>query len=179
MGYAIVVDTSVARSAGTSGKSVPEACRQTLLAILNHGHRVAMSEPIRNEWMKPRNTDSNPYASLFSLHWLTQMQSRGRVVSIILEEDSPFCRRCMQALQQDRQTISSVDQVKKDFHLVETALKADRRVISLDNKIVHHLSYLKGTAEEICSVIWVDPVNHQAEAWLRGGAPDIIEHHIC
>jgi len=44
MGYAIVIDVSVARAAGTSGKPEPEACRRALAALRDFGHRVAMSQ---------------------------------------------------------------------------------------------------------------------------------------
>lgn len=179
MGLAIVVDASVARAAGESGKPQPEACRQSLLAILNHGYRLAMSAPLRAEWMKPRSDNALPYASLFALRWLTQMQSAGRVEEITLAENSALRQRCLQALQEDRQTVTSVEAVSKDLHLVETALQADRRVLSLDIRIVHHLEKLQEIAAEICSVMWVHPVKHPAEAWLREGAPEKSDYRIC
>jgi len=149
------------------------------LAILNHGHRLAMSAPIRTEWMKSRSDKTIPYASLFALRWLTQMQSAGRVEEITLAENSALRQRCLQALQKDRQTATSIEAVSKDFHLVETALQADRRVLSLDIKIVHHLAKLQEIAAEICSVIWVHPLNHPAEAWLLEGAPEKSDYRIC
>lgn len=50
MGYTIVIDASVARAAGESGKPEPSACRATLLAMLTHNHKVAMSVSLRGEW---------------------------------------------------------------------------------------------------------------------------------
>ncbi len=179
MGFAIVVDASVARSAGESGKPQPEACRQALLAILDHNHRLAMSALVRKEWMKTRPGNPIPYATLFALRWLTQMQSAGRVDEITLEENSPLRQRCLGSLQHNNQTITSVGAVAKDFHLVETALQADQRVVSLDVKIVGHLARLRETAEEICSVMWVHPVIHQSETWLRDGAPGRTDCRVC
>lgn len=165
MGLAIVVDASVARAAGESGKPQPEACRQSLLAILNHGHRLAMSAPIRTEWMKSRSDKTIPYASLFALRWLTQMQSAGRVEEITLAENSALRQRCLQALQEDRQTVTSVEAVSKDFHLVETALQADRRVLSLDKRIVHHLEKLQEIACGYCDEYYTVEAGVMVKVW--------------
>lgn len=180
MGFAIVVDVSVARSASESGKPQPEACRRALLALRDNAHRLALSASGRKEWLKKRSEQSPlPYASLFALRWLTDMQSAGRVVEIGLEANSVLRQRCLQALQNNPQTATLVNPVSKDFHLVETALLSDQRVISLDAKIVQHLAQLQDTAEDICRVMWVHPIAHSAEDWLKNGAPAEARLFIC
>ena|SRR5271157_5927464 len=182
MGYDIVIDASVARAAGTSGKPDPEACRHALAAVRDFGHKVAMSKPVREEWMKSeseRDGHHHLYASLLALGWLVDMQSSGRVDPIDLEENSALRQRCLQGLQNNPQTSSSVNPVAKDFHLVETALKSDRRVLSLDKKMFGHLGHLQHIAIEVCAVMWVNPIINPAEKWLRAGAPETPGYHVC
>lgn len=182
MGYAIVIDVSVARGAGTSGKPQPEACRRALAAVRDFGHRVAMSKDVFREWMKMTSEIDGPvrpYASLIAIQWLKDMRSSDLVVDIHLEENSALRQRCLQGLQQIPQALSSVDPVTKDFHLVETALKSDNRVLSLDRRMFNHLGYLQEVANEVCQVMWVNPVANQAEEWLRDDAPDTDEYHVC
>lgn len=179
MGYAIVVDVSVARSAGVSGKPEPEACRRSLLALMEYNHRLVMNQAIREEWFKLRPEHQTPYASLFAQRWLVEMQQRGRVQEVPLAINSMLRQRCVNALREDRRTSGAVAAVEKDFHLVETALQVDRRVISLDMRIVNHLAQLKESVNEICPVMWVHPVNHHAEMWLQEGAPEKPAYYIC
>lgn len=180
MGYAIVIDASVARAAGESGKPEPSACRATLLAMLTHNHKVAMSVSLRGEWMKPRPDTHSPYATAFALRWLTQMQSQRRVIDITSSPDSEALRnRCIAALDQNPQTKTSAPAVAKDFHLVDLALQTDRRVVSLDRKIVTHLALLKDSTPEICPIMWLHPVQHDAAEWLRNGGFEDEQYYVC
>jgi len=182
MGYAIVVDTSVARSAGTSGKPLPEACRKVLAAIYNYDHKVAISKSVHAEWMKPiqgRDGQRRSYASLIAIQWLKDMQSAGRVENVILEVNSALRQRALQGLKSNPQVSSSAGPVEKDFHLVETALLSNNRVISLDARMFHHLGNLQEIANEVCAVMWVNPVQQNAADWLEAGANDKPEYHVC
>lgn len=182
MGYAIVVDVSVARGAGTSSKPEPEACRRALAAMRDSGHRVAMSSNVFGEWMKltkMRDDIIRSYASIIAIQWLKDMRSSGRVDDIVLETDSELRQRAVQGLQSRRQTSSSAGPVAKDFHLVETALQADKRVLSLDQRMFGHLGNLQEITNEVCAVMWVNPINNPAEEWLRAGAPDTPGYHVC
>jgi hypothetical protein len=182
MGRSIVVDVSVARGAGVSGKPQPEACRRVLATMRDFGHQVAMSKDVYNEWIKlTKGIDGQlrTYASLIAIQWLKDMRSSGRVDDIALEENSALRQRCLQGLQQNSKTSSSVAPVTKDFHLVETALKSDNRVLSLDQKMFAHLGHLQEIANDVCQVMWVNPVINQAEEWLKNDAPDTSEYHVC
>lgn len=180
MGYAIVIDASVARAASESGKPEPSACRATLLAMLTHNHKVAMSASLCGEWMKPRPDTHSPYATAFALRWLTQMQSQQRVVEIHATPDSEALRhRCIVASDQNPQTTTSAPAVAKDFHLVDLALQTDRRVVSLDRKIVTRLALLKDSTPEICPIMWLHPVQHDAAEWLRNGGFEDEQYYVC
>ncbi len=182
MGYAIVVDVSVARAAGASGKPEPEACRRALIAMRDFGHRVAMSREVYDEWkktIKRNDGQSRSYASLISIQWLTNMRSSNRVEDIVLEANSDLRQRSIQGLQNDPKISSSAGPVAKDFHLVETALRSDHRVLSLDQKMFSHLGNLQEIANEVCAVMWVNPHRDAAEGWLQAGAPERADFHVC
>lgn len=129
--------------------------------------------------MRLRSNRPVPYASLFALQWLADMQSAGRIQMVKLARNSRLRQRCLNALTNNPHTQNLALAVAKDFHLVETALKADQRVLSLDERIVGHLAHLKNTASDICTMMWVHPVIHQASDWLEQGAPDRPAYHIC
>ncbi len=54
-----------------------------------------MSKQLFSEWLKIRPDTHVPYATLFALRWLTDMQSQNRVDNIHLEENSSLRQRCL------------------------------------------------------------------------------------
>ena len=38
---------------------------------------------------------------------------------------------------------------------------------------------LEEIKNEICAVMWVNPITDPAEAWLIAGAPDTPHYHVC
>ena len=168
----IVVDTSVARAVGESGKQPAKACRDSLAAILQDKHyHLAMNDTLKREWLKVRE-EGSPYASRFALAWLTDMESEQRVK--MFTECRDFIDQCIQASAQ-----LAASAIQKDLHLVDLALQADQRVLSTDEKIVGHLRRLGARIPAICPILWVHPVDHDAPAWLAGGAPNRADCRIC
>ena len=174
----IVVDTSVARAVGESGKQPAKACRDSLAAILQDKHyRLAMNDTLKREWLKEREEgeegeESSPYASRFALAWLTDMESEQRVK--MFTECRDFIDQCIQASAQ-----LAASAIQKDLHLVDLALQADQRVLSTDKKIVGHLRQLGARVPEVCPILWVHPVDHDAPTWLAQGAPNRADCRIC
>jgi len=52
-------------------------------------------------------------------------------------------------------------------------------VLSIDEKMFGHLGKLREIANEVCAIMWVNPVNDPAKAWLEAGAPDTPDYHVC
>ncbi len=169
----IVVDTSVARAVGESGKQPAKACRDSLAAILQDKHyHLAMNDTLKREWLKVREKGST-YASRFALAWLTDMESEQRVKTFSERKD--FINQCIQA----SASLAAASAIQKDLHLVDLAIQADHRVLSTDKKIVGHLRRLGARILAICPILWVHPVDHDAPAWLAGGAPARDDCRIC
>ena len=171
----IVVDTSVARAASEKDKQPAKACRDSLEAIRkDERYRLAINDTLKHEWLKEREEgeESSPYASRFALAWLTDMESEQRVK--MFTECRDFIDQCIQASAQ-----LAASAIQKDLHLVDLALQADQRVLSKDKKIVGHLRQLGKHVPEVCPILWVHPVDHDAPAWLAGGAPNRADCRIC
>jgi hypothetical protein len=176
----IVVDTSVARAVGESGKQPAKACRDSLAAILQDKHyHLAMNDALKREWLKEKEEGekggekSSSYASRFALAWLTDMEREDRVKTFSERKD--FINQCIQA----SASLAAASAIQKDLHLVDLALLADQRVLSKDKKIVGHLRQLGKHVPEVCPILWVHPVDHDAPAWLAGGAPARDDCRIC
>lgn len=179
MSFAIVVDVSVARAAGESSSSSAQKCRSSLDGISNHGHRLAMSQPIQTEWLKPKSAAQelqtwNVYASRYALQWLTNMTTKGRVVWLDLGNMESLRDQMLHATPENLVPI-----VTKDVHILLTALATDRRVLSLDDKIAFHFGNLGQEIVAICDVLWLNPVTKPATEWLHDGAIDRDEWHLC
>ena len=171
----IVVDTSVARAAGESEDRTAQACFNSLEAILaESSYLAAFNRSLLREWLKKikdRRGRERRYASCYASEWFLKM--RGRLV--ILPERKDFINQCMQA----GASLAAASAIRKDLHLVDLAIQADHRVLSTDKKIVGHLRQLGAHVPEVCPILWVHPVNHDAPTWLAGGAPARDDCRIC
>jgi site-specific recombinase XerC len=62
--------------------------------------------------------------------------------------------------------------VRKDLHLIESALDSDGRVISRDKSMRQILHGMILEVPEMESVKWVNPEDGKCLAWVMMGAPD-------
>jgi hypothetical protein len=177
MGYAIVVDVSVARAASESPNLVAMKCREILDCISEYDHQLALSKPVQDEWFKSRVGHGelyNQYASYYTLQWFVKMVSERRIVWIEIDDQVSLMNKIVEcALLQDQA------QIKKDVHLVATALKSDKRVLSCDDKIRKHFQKIGATVKELCEILWLNPINMPAAKWISSGAPNDIQYLLC
>ncbi len=87
----LVLDTNVVAAA--SPKDIPlqpKICREVLLTIKDHGHKVVMTAKTRQEWDK--------HQSPFAIEWRTNMETRGRIEHLRDEDIDPMlCERITSA----------------------------------------------------------------------------------
>lgn len=143
----LVIDTSVARSAGETEHPVSAACRETLLAVLNICHRVALTNTIRVEW--------HDHMSNFTRKWLRSMVARKKAVMDAAETTVVIDDNGLAA--KDREII------EKDRCLLEAALSADRIIITRDESFRNALG---NRATGIPPIVWRNPETDGTE-WLR------------
>ena len=77
-----------------------------------------------------------------------------------------FSERIINQCKQTSASLAAASAIHKDLHLVDLALLANQRVPS----IVGHLRRLGARVPEVCPILWVHPVDHDAPDWLVGGA---------
>ena len=155
----LVIDADVAKSAGESEHLTSRACRKFLEAVLNVGHRVVMTDAIREEWHR--------HMSPYSRKWQTRMWGRRRVDFIEGERDEQLRQRIDGAVTRDQKAI-----VAKDIHLIEAAIATDRLITSRDKRARRAFGDAADAMSELRRVVWVDPTcdGEKPIDWLQNGA---------
>ena len=180
MPYRIVVDADIARSASDrSADEVALICCRTLECFDRGGHHLAMSAPLLQEWLKPR--EDRPagayYASRFSYTWLANMRSRRRIFQVDPSKTPSMLDQVIQALGA-QQNPTFRGEIEKDIHLADAALAADGRVISCDRAFRRRLARAGGQVEQLRPLLWLHPQDHNAPDWLLADAPDLPEYRL-
>lgn len=155
----LVIDASVARAAGFSEQAVSSATRQFLNSVLDICHRMALTEPIREEWRR--------HQSKFTERWRLSMYARRKIVLLPNNEDAGLTARLQNANQpQDRQS------TLKDIPLILAARQADGIVVSRDDN-----ARMLFQVRELRDIMWVNPVPEpdRVKEWLEDGAPEVEE----
>jgi len=149
----LVVDASVARSAGETEHPVSCCCRESLLAIHEICHRLVMTEAIQVEWRR--------HASRFTRKWLVSMYAKKKVhpcEGIPLGHVDEACAEL---------SASDQDGLRKDLCLVEGACAGDGIVVTRDDAIVgiwgkcHHRFGLTR------QIRWINPQTDGVQALER------------
>lgn len=159
----LVIDTSIARSAGTTENPISKSCREFLEEIVRVGHYISVNKELVQEWQKHRSN--------FSLQWLSYMQRRGRVKFVqCVESKVKVLSECVNATESITQNQKNA--VRKDFLLLHCAWASDELVASMDEKMRELLATLSAECPDIGSVVWVNPVRLEDEAlvWVKSGA---------
>lgn len=172
-----MIDTSVARAASLSQKQIAVQCWETLETFKSYDYCLAMSGPLQNEWLKrepDRPADSWAYyVSRYALTWLTAMEAGARIAWVDLPVESTLRDTIMATAYQIYPSESHAPEaIVKDILLVETALLADHRVISLNDRERRRFQHLASHIADLRSVFWTDPQREDVPAWLRAGAPE-------
>jgi hypothetical protein len=161
----LVIDASVARSAGGAGATFPASkhCRDFLLQMRLRSHRVVFTEPVYAEWKKHEST--------FARTWRASMVARKMLVRSQVPED-PVLR---DELKEAGETERGRSAMTKDAHLIEAALAMDRTVVSLDDAVRALFGAATKCVAVLRDVIWANPAKPAENClkWLDDGArPD-------
>ena len=159
----LVIDCSIAHAAGPEEAKHPTSkhCRDFLLAVLRICHRIGMSPAVAEEWKRHR--------SGFARQWLVRMHARKKVVLIEAEENPPL----REALAAFATTDGSREAMLKDAHLLEAAIRSDRRIAALDETVRRLFSEIARKHKPIREICWVNPdvKFDEVAQWLEAGAP--------
>lgn len=174
--YAIVIDTSVARSASETQNPTSIHCRESLEALDRSGHALAMSDPLWEEWN--RKVLDRPagfwdkYASRYAMGWYVSMQQRHRVRWADLPVNNALRNQALASASTIWPGSHVPEEIGKDFFLIETAMATDWRVISLNDRQRRQFKQIAQGVPDIGAILWIDPDREDATGWLRAGAPE-------
>lgn len=160
----LVIDASVARSAGGEHASYPRSknCRDFLSAVLTICHHIVLTPEISKE--------EREHWSSFSRKWLDRMYGRKKVHYVGNPVNADLRGRIEHALRNATEKERAA--VRKDFLLIEAALLADRTVVSLDDIARNLFARTAQTVGELRGFAWVNPDRAEEEPilWLENGA---------
>jgi hypothetical protein len=159
MSRRIVVDASVAASAGEHVHPSSQRCREFMLDMLTICHKVVMSKDIKTEW--------EMHASNFSIKWLAAMRGKGKVVHVQPEPGDLWDQ-----IQGAREwTAKESAAMEKDLLLLVAALESDHLIASCDEKVRQLFAEAAVHLRHLKSIMWVNPTaddGHHGD-WLHAG----------
>lgn len=162
MSRRIVVDASVARSAGESQLPVSSRSREFLQAMLRICHQVVMTPEIRQEWRRHRST--------YSSRWLAIMTSKRKVFNAPVDHARQDA--LVAAILASNLGVRQRREAEKDCLLVSAAWAADNLVASNDDRVRKLLASQVDITPDLARLVWVNPTA-PAETpiqWLESGA---------
>lgn len=138
----LVVDASVARSAGETDHPLSSSCRECLEAIRTICHRVAVTPAILAEW--------NRHMSRFTRKWQRSMAARRKPLEFV----------AVAGVGVDTTKYDQADreQVEKDACLLEAALAADHVIVTRDDALKLALEKRPDGKALSKSITWINPV---------------------
>jgi hypothetical protein len=141
----LVIDADVAVAAGDREVEPSRICTAFLEAVREHGHHVAMSSHLLDEWKR--------HQSRFARIWLLSMYARRRVEKVEAPADRTFRSRLEAAAPTQR--VAEI--MLKDAHLIELACGAGGHIISLDEEARNAFRAAARAVAELRGLCWVNP----------------------
>ena len=115
----LIIDASVAQSAGETNHPTSSACREFLSAVLTICHRAVITGEMRKEW--------NKHQSRYTRKWQRSMVARKKIRYDIKPD--------ILSLNLDSFEQKQRESVEKDLLLLEAAFAADREIVTRDNAL--------------------------------------------
>ncbi|MGB8346448.1 MAG: hypothetical protein WCD86_16300 [Ktedonobacteraceae bacterium] len=161
MSRRIVVDASVAKSAGNGTHPTSRMCREFLLDMMNICHKIVISQEILTEWKN--------HASFFSVSWLAAMRGKRKVLMVHPEAGGSYVISVHEA---SKFTPKEIVAMEKDLLLILAALETDRLIASCDSTARDLFARASSQIYDIKNIIWVNPNDATSDCgdWLKSGA---------
>lgn len=161
----LVVNASVARAAGgeEATVSVSISCTEFLEIFRDKcPHHVVMTPELSEEWEENQ--------SKFAATWLRSMIARKRFDYV----EPPVNQALRNEIEGTATSENEIEDMQKDFHLLEAAQETDQTIISLDEAIRQLFARASQRVGEIRDIVWVNPertADEEPLVWLQNGAP--------
>lgn len=156
----LVIDANIAQSAG--GLDVPSSrySRECLNAVLGNDHVAVFGQPLRDEWKE--------HSSLHSRRWWRSMVARKRIEFLDGAEFAVHLESSCACLKHDRWK----EDLRKDFHLVQSALASDRTILSNEREFPKYVSIACVTVRVLSGLYYANPSleGESCIQWIQAGA---------
>ena len=161
----LVVNASVAGAAGgeEATASVSISCTEFLETFRDEcPHHVVMTPELSEEWEENQ--------SRFAATWLRSMIARKRFDYV-----EPLVNQASRdEIEGTATSENEIEDMQKDFHLLEAARETDHTIISLDETVRGLFARAAQHVGEIRDIVWVNPertADEEPLVWLQNGAP--------
>jgi len=160
-----VIDADIARSASVTEYPDSRNCRIFLEKIREYKHYIVMTAEIKKEWDK--------HKSVFSRKWLANMIAKRKYKFYIVNDSEKFAKKLKNF------EISDKDEniARKDSHLIDAALKADKFIASGDDTARNVFVLIAEKEIDLKKIYWVNPKKSSSEIinWLQSNEKLSIE----
>lgn len=156
----LVIDANIAQSAGISQVPDSRYSRECLNAVLEHRHIAVFSSPLRAEW--------RVHKSLHARRWWRSMMARKRIEyaegSEYAQHLDPACG-CLERK-------SWKDDLRKDFHLVQSALASDHIILSNERNLPGFVAIACRKVRVLSTLYYANPAVEREPCigWIKAGA---------
>ena len=153
-GRLVIIDACVAQRS--------RVCRALFEAVKDICHRMAMTEPLRDEWIRHETQDT--------ARWRSWMRRKDKLQPVCPARDEDLC----EAVEDTGLSRKQREAMRKDMHLVEAALECGGPVISVDDRARRLFATAAETVPALRPIVWVNPERMgeaALRAWLEQGAP--------
>jgi len=156
----LVIDANIAYSAGTSEVPSSFYSRVCLDVILRDEHIAVFNRVLRQEWKN--------HASVHARRWQVAMEQRRRIEDAEGDEFKDLLDRACARLE----GATWENALRKDFHLVQSALATDRILLSNESRLPSHLKASCETVPELRKLFFANPQREQDVCirWIKAGA---------
>jgi hypothetical protein len=155
-----VIDANIAQSAGSSDVPVSLYSRECLNEIRDCKHVAVFSQQLLHEWRE--------HASHISRQWWKSMVARRRIDYTEGDEFAHHLDRACACLEK----ASSKDALRKDFHLIQSALATDKTILSNEKNLPMFVAAACRTVLELSMLHYGNPAEegHKCIDWIKAGA---------
>jgi len=164
----LVIDANIAQSAGSSDVPISLYSRECLNAVRGCEHVAVFSPQLLHEWRE--------HASQISRQWWRSMAARRRIDYTEGSEFALHLDRACACLEQG----SSKDALRKDFHLIQSALATDKTILSNEKNLPMFVAVACRTVVELSTLHYGNPAEEGDKCidWIKGGADKDADRRI-
>lgn len=156
----LVIDANIAQAAGSSEIPSSRYCRICLDVVLSGGHAAVFSAVLREEW---RN-----HAGLHAKRWWRSMAARRKIEFLEGGEFAMHLDRASFCLEVTRDR----EALRKDFHLVCSALAADQIILSNEMDFPRYVALACRKVQVLTTLYYANPAREGGPCirWVQSGA---------